>query len=328
MGTTVNWLLRVCALLLLAMPAGSGGAWADRLAGDSVEVLYHPDDIRAAQASLQTARATVSGLRDRMPAGEKPVRIVLAHSYDEFRRYAGPYTQPGVGGIFIRDRDLIVLKAPRIQTAGADFSGILRHELIHLLVARNYNLANIPRWLNEGIAMLESDERRWDDHSVVAYTYLRGQLIPYDKLNLSVAAQGHEGDLGRAYAQSLSMTQYLMDRLGSERFWAMLRSLDERTFPEALRAELGESPLQFWHAWHDSLWKFALVFALVSGFSLFQLMALLVLVAYWRKRRRNRRLMRQWDEEEEDDIPYLFAHELEGQEAPYPWEEDDEEGRL
>src|SRR5690606_37333990 len=125
----------------------------------------------------------------------------------------------GVGGMFIRDRDLIVLKAPRIQTAGADFAGILRHELIHLLVARNYNLANIPRWLNEGIAMLESDERRWDDHSVVAYTYLRGQLIPYDKLNLSVAAQGHEGDLGRAYAQSLSMTQYLMNRLGSERFW-------------------------------------------------------------------------------------------------------------
>ena len=57
-------------------------------------------------------------------------------------------------------------------------------------------------------------------------------------------------------------------------------------------------------------------------------MALLTVYAYLRKRRQGRRLMRRWQREEEgeDALAFLTVRDLEDQEGPYPWEED--EGEL
>ena len=80
------------------------------------------------------------------------------------------------------------------------------------------------------------------------------------------------------------------------------------------------SPAQFWDAWRGQLWKIALVSSLVSGFSAFQVMAILTVVAYFRKRWRGLRKMREWEEEEAWDTPHLYVWE-----PPYEWEEDDDE---
>lgn len=304
-------------------------AYSAVLQQGSIVIEHDPADEAVARRSLEVLQTALTSLRNRLPDDGQPVRIVICHTYEDFRRYAGRYAAPGVGGVAMSDSGFIAIKAPRIQRPEADYEGILRHELIHLLLARNYNVRNIPRWLNEGITMVLSEERRWDDRTLVSYLYLRGNLIAYRDLEFAIELDEERGRIGEAYAQSLSMTEFMMKRLGEDRFWSLIRSLDTRSFDQALRAETGLEPQVFWDEWRRSLWKFALVFSLVSGFSAFQLMVLLAALAYWRLRRKNRATLRQWqkEEEEDDDIPYLFAHELEGQEAPYPWEEDEEEGR-
>jgi hypothetical protein len=219
---------------------------------------------------------------------------------------------------------VVAVKTPRIQPTRADYEGVVRHEIIHLLLARNYNTLAMPRWLNEGITMILSGEHRVGDRFTAGYMYVRGSLIPYVELPIVLEAVDYDGRLGEAYAQSLSMTEYLMKRLGEDRFWRMVRELDTRTFPDALESVGGLTVPEFVDAWQASLWKVALIFSLVSGFSAFQLMIVLAALAYWRKRRRGLALLRQWDEEDEEET-ILFAHELEGREAPYPWEEEDED---
>jgi len=47
----------------------------------------------------------------------------------------------------------VAVRAPYLVEGPASFAGTLRHELLHVLLARNVNLDHLPRWLNEGIAM-------------------------------------------------------------------------------------------------------------------------------------------------------------------------------
>jgi hypothetical protein len=300
-------------------------AHADELRKDNITLAYDPADAAVAKRSLEVVLETLDEFKATMPAGNKPITIALCHTHGEFRQYAGTLSRPGVGGVAEAQSGVMAVKAPGIQPPGADFEGILRHELIHLLLARNYNATNIPRWLNEGITMSLSGENRTEDRFLAGYMYVRGNLIGYNELPIALEASEYTGRLGEAYAQSLSMTEFLMKRLGKERFWQLIRAMDTQTFVDALQSVGGMSTEAFMQGWQRSLWKLALVFSLVSGFSAFQLMILLTFLAYWRKRRRGHALMRQWTEEEEEGETILFAHELEGREEPYPWEEEDED---
>ena len=84
------------------------------------------------------------------------------------------------------------------------------------------------------------------------------------------------------------------------------------------------TPHELWKAWHRSLWKVAVISAVMSGFGLFDFMALLVIVAYCRKRRHNRKVLDRWEQEEAGETPVMMAWELE-RDSEYPWEMDDEE---
>jgi hypothetical protein len=219
---------------------------------------------------------------------------------------------------------MIVVKGPHLLPEARDYRGMLRHELIHVLLARNTEEANVPRWFNEGVAMVVSRELRWESGLRIARMYVRRRLIAYPELNLAFAPLGNEETFDDAYAQALSMTRYLMENLGEDRFWQIVRSLKTQSFEDALRAYAGMTPADLYDAWHASLWKVAVISSLVSGFSAFQLMAILAVVAYLRKRRRGRHILQQWEEEENE--PEAFSWEA-LEEGPYPWDEEEEEKR-
>ena len=60
------------------------------------------------------------------------------------RRYAGPYAKPNVAGIALPGQGIIAVKAPRLMPQGFDFNGTIRHELIHVLLARNVPAGRLP----------------------------------------------------------------------------------------------------------------------------------------------------------------------------------------
>ena len=287
-------LASLCAFLFFATPSVN----ALSLRHGAIVVEYDASEEALAHETLGILSRSVDEFAPHLPVGTKPIHVIVCDTQQEFARNAQGYTMRAVLGIAYPEQGVIVLKAPELAEGPKDYKGTVRHELVHVLLARNVDMAHVPRWLNEGIAMVLSGEHRYESTARIAQMYLSGKLIEYRNLELVFLSPGRELEFGDAYAQSLSMTRHLSRLLGEDGFWEFVRSLKTQSFGLALKDRLGMDVNGYFEAWKRSLWKFALVFSLVSGFSIFQVMALLTFVAYLRKRRRGQRLMRVWEREE------------------------------
>ena len=321
MGLARRVTVVLCAIAALAADA-QGQAPRRTLLRGLFEVDCAAADEAIGQRSLDVLEQALTEFEPRLPPGEGRIRVTVCRNLPEFKELAGAYGATSVGGIAKSEQGLIVVKAPYLLPERQDYRGMLRHELIHVLLARNTNAANTPRWFDEGVAMVISKELRWESSLRIARMYARRRLIHYPDLNIAFAPRGDEGTFDDAYAQALSMTRYLYDRAGEEKFWEIVHALKTITFEDALRKYADLTPAGLYDAWHASLWKVALIASLVSGFSAFQLMALLVIVAYLRKRRRGQKLLRQWEEEEAEPDVFHWEDVVDG---PYPWEEEKDE---
>ncbi|MFO7973131.1 MAG: hypothetical protein R6V12_00685 [Candidatus Hydrogenedentota bacterium] len=287
-------------------------------------IEYPKGEERLAAITLKNLEDVLADWGKYLDAGEQPVMVHICASPGEFASRAGFSPPAEVGGVAHSEDGIIVLRTPNQLPNPKYYEGVVRHELIHVLLARNTDLTHLPRWLNEGIAMHISGEYRWNSTFHVARMYMADRLYSYDDLMLHFHISQRERPFGDLYAQSLSMTAYLYDSLGEEAFWDMVYALREKDFPEALGDAAEMTPEEFWDAWYNSLWKIAVISTVVSGFGVFHLMALLLIVAYMRKRRRNRTVMKRWEHEEAEEEPFMTVWDLE-RESEYPWERDDEE---
>jgi hypothetical protein len=114
--------------------------------------------------------------------------------------------------------------------------------------------------------------------------------------------------------------------LGDDAFWEVITSLDEQTFSDSLRDHDIDGIQALWAEWQRSLWVLAIVFSLVSGFTLFQVAAVLTVWSYIRRKRRGEARMQQWDEEDAE----LIEEDEWVESGPYEWEsyyDDDDEFR-
>ena len=294
-------------------------ASADVIEDPPLRIIYTSDQESLARESHGILASGLDDFGKRLPPGEQEIQVFICSTLPEFARHAGGLAQSNVLGIAKPEEGVIAVKAPNLMMGGADYRGTLRHELVHVLLARHTSPDHLPRWLNEGIAMVMSGEYRWESRARIAQMYWQGGLIPYRDLLFAFLEPGKEMEFGDAYAQALSMTRYLMDELGQEGFWRVVLALDSKSFGDALREEAGISPPDFFENWKGSLWTFALVFSLVSGFSIFQIMAILTVIAYFRKRRRGLATVREWDEEE------LATTGDMDESDPLPWNDPDED---
>jgi len=278
-------------MLVLLFPLCANGAILEH---DRFRVHHDASTAALARETAQTLTDARIAFADRFPDMPDIVDVYICEDQESFQQFAGPLTAASIVGVANPDTDVIALKSPSFAPPQSDYIGTVRHELVHILLHHNVNTDNVPRWLNEGIAMTVSGENRWSSRSHVAFMYLNGRTLSYRSLEASFLEPGQELEFGDAYAQAMSMTQYLQKQLGEEQFWEFVYSLNDRSFGVAVEAELGLIPHDFALAWAASLGWTALVFSLVSGVSLFQIMALLTIAAYLRRRRQAQARMAAW----------------------------------
>lgn len=290
---------RAIACVAICLVGSSG--LAATLERGQLRLQYSVGQEAVAIETMGVLESSLISYARRLPAGEAPIRVHICQTIAEFEGLSGGLPAKRVQG-FARSREgLIVLKAPALLGPGSNYAGIVRHELLHVLLARNTDPDNLPRWLNEGVAMILSRENRWSTMFSMARLYTGGRVIEYENLEQVFNAPGNEMVFGDAYVQSLSMTRYLRSQTGEETFWAMIYGLQDGPFDEALRTRTGLTAEAFYDTWRGSLWRTALVSSIVTGMSLFQIAAILLVVAYLRKRMRNRRTLQEWAEEEGDE---------------------------
>lgn len=297
-------------LLALVLLASARPAAAEVLSAPPFHVSHAAEDADLAQYTVAVLHEAAAEFAPRLPLGEAPVQVVIAPNYSAFRAYAPRLAQHNVAGLAKAEEGLIVVKPPRLLEPGSDYRGTLRHELVHVLLARNTDTTRLPRWLNEGLCMSLANEYRWESMLQIARMFGGGRMLELRNLDLAFAAPGDEMEFGDAYAQALSMTRHLRDRLGEERFWQVIYALREMPFHRALEETGGLSVAAFDAGYRRSLWWIALVGSIATG-SIFGPAALLVILAWWRKRRQNRRTLDRW----------AFEEAMESGEKPFDWDE-------
>ena len=175
---------------------------------------------------------------------------------------------------------------------------LLLHELTHVLVARAAPGRPVPRWFNEGLAMMAGGSWSLEDRTRLTLAMVRGTQRPLVELDRLFA--GDSGEVRRAYAISGALVRDIVLQHGRPAPRRILAGVARgRSFPDAFREATGITlaghTASFWR--RHSFW-YRWVPLLGSSFTLWLLIVALAFVAWWRKRRRVAALKRVWDEEE------------------------------
>ena len=246
--------------------------------------------LRTAPARLRTLMQRV-GLRE---AGD-PIQVVLA-----------PESHPlasgvpaGIAGYAIPSRDLAVLLPERVPHYPYDsLDVLLLHEVTHVLASRAAGGNQVPRWWNEGLALVASRGWSLGDRSRVVLGAVSG--IPASTGELEASFDGRSYDVATAYALSGALVHHLIARHGPELVPATLeRVAAGEDFEDAFAAVAGVSlrraEATFWGRYR--LWYRWVPFV-TSGAALWAGVTALAVLAGVRRRQRDAAIRRRWDEEE------------------------------
>ena len=143
---------------------------------------------------------------------------------------------------------------PAAQIDDAWVGIVIPHELTHLVfdtAAKNaYHFP--PRWLNEGVAVYESQGYGADDRSQVASSARDGSLIPLAGLTGQFPTSADRFRL--AYAESVSSVDFLIRTYGPDALVKLINSYaGGLTDDEAFKAAIGVDVGAFNDAWLSDL---------------------------------------------------------------------------
>lgn len=291
--TTGGRLIR--SILLAVLTAFALGAAA--LAQPPEVLIDAPSDLEVPARHLRQWRsdrlATFQQLIG-LPTSGQPIRVVLL-TEDSVPASAMPSWVAG----YAQADDLIVLFPARVPVyPNSSLDELLGHEVAHVLIARAAGRRAVPRWFNEGLAMLAEEAWDWGDRSRAALALIRSE--DYGIATVDQRFGGTGSEVSSAYALSAAFVRSLVGRHGKTMPADVLARLAagqsfESAFAAATGETLEEAEAFFWR--RQALWT-RWIPLLGSPTTLWILITLLALWAIKRRRDRDRDIEAAWDAEE------------------------------
>jgi len=201
-----------------------------------------------------------------------------------------------IEGLAIANRNTILLRSPRVSTAPLNLDTVFAHELTHLALHRRVP-RGLPRWLDEGLAMLVSRELRPGDIPILARLAATHSLTDFTAGRPDF---GGERAPRAAYAQALSMVHYLKQEGGWE---GLARLLDRLAAGNGVVTAVATVYGQGFHAtvddWHSAVrLRYTWLPLILSGSLVWFLASPVVGLGLLRKWRIGQRRIREMAEEE------------------------------
>jgi hypothetical protein len=286
-------MLRRTVLFLCLLAASSQAMEPVRL------VIDEPPDLpRAASRLAPGPRPWIPGLMDLVGLTEPgpPIRVLLTPETSPLAqqapRWIAGYTD-GVSNTVV----LLPERTPSYPDGGLE--DVLAHEVAHVLIYRASSGRSIPRWFNEGLAMLAG--RSWGirDRTQLVLGVLSGERVSLWKLD--DLFQGNKSQVENAYALSGLLVQDLIERYGPGLPRALLSRVARGfSFDDALKDATGLTLIEAGESFYGRqtvLRRWVPV--ITSGAALWFGIAVLAVVAAVKRRRRHREALAKLASEEQ-----------------------------
>jgi hypothetical protein len=225
--------------------------------------LLHQHSRNLAEAVLRTAeRARTAQLRkwfdDTDEDWEPKCRIFLYPSGEAYSEATGAPYNPGGGHTDIRTEERRVLSRC-IHVHGTRtflLKGVVPHEVTHAVLAGRLSSGRVPRWADEGMAILAEAQPHIDMHLRYLPRWRADDALYSMRALVEMRDYPEPHALGVFYAQSVSLVDFLTRQKGAERFAAFVRDGERDGYTASLRKHYGWSFAELdrhWrrHAFYD-----------------------------------------------------------------------------
>ena len=226
----------------------------------------------------------------------RPIRVIVAPEQSDWARQAPSW----VSGYAISQQDLIVILPERVMGYPYDsLESLFAHELAHILIGRAAGGQPVPRWFDEGLAMVAAHSWNIEDRARLIWAMVMGQ--PTTLPELAQLFHQDEASAHQAYVLAHALIRYCLQEFGEEWPKRLLASLAQGySFQQAFFLTTGQSLVHvqadFWS--RQSPW---MRWIPVVTSSLILWIGILGLAFYVFKKQRQRAeaVKRQWKDEED-----------------------------
>jgi hypothetical protein len=262
-------------------------------------VFYaRPEGQKAAAYLAQNADTTMQTMAASLglQAGAV-IDVYVVQEFEEFYRArpdAGRLPSWAVGAAW-PEKNLIVILLNR----GSDIDTVFLHEMHHMLLGQAFRGAeHVPRWLDEGLAMIWANEWSLSRLTTMTMAALSHKLLPMDELAEHFPNDLHTAEI--AYCQSFYFIAFLKGQFGDEAFQRFfLEYTKYKDFRGALRLTYQRDWAEIEKLWlkYTAL-HFSWIPLITSTSTMWFLAALLFIAGYIRKKYTARQILRAWQQEE------------------------------
>jgi hypothetical protein len=218
--------------------------------------LLHQQSRSLAEAVLRTAeRARTAQMHKwfgEVGANWEPkCRIYLYSSGEAYSAATGAPANPGGGHTDIRAEDGRVLSRS-IHVHGVRaflLKGVVPHEVTHAVLAGRLGSGRVPRWADEGMAILAETKPHIDMHLRFLPRWRADDALYSMRTLIEMRDYPEPHAIGVFYAQSVSLVDFLTRQKGAERFASFVRDGERDGYVASLRKHYGWSYAELDRQW-------------------------------------------------------------------------------
>ena len=226
-----------------------------------------------------------------------PIRVILAPEESEWAQQVPPW----ISGYAIPRSHLIVLLPDRVPSYPYEsIESVFLHELAHIFIARAASFHPIPRWFDEGLAMIATHEWAMEDQARLLWTRASLQSLSLDTLNHMFLDD--EVSTRQAYSIAYAFLSDAIQHSNQDFPKTLLQHVErgipfQQAFAQLIRMTPNHALTTFWK--QQNLLTEWVPF-LTSSSMLWAAMIAILLYVFYRQRKRTTAIRERWKEEDYD----------------------------
>jgi tetratricopeptide (TPR) repeat protein len=230
-----------------------GQGWA--LAETANFRVFHATSVEVAEKACRLAEATRAAMARKwlsttLPNWTPRCDIYLHPTIKGYKLAGGQDGAPGHSSVSLRDSQVTMRRVDLRMDDPNIFVSTLPHETTHIVLAGQFGKHHLPRWADEGIAVLSECRERVGLHVRNLPAFRReGKLFRVETL-LKLEDYPDASRVPPFYAQSVSLCEFLASRKSPATLAAFVRDGLEQGYEAALKTHYGlESFAQLEEEW-------------------------------------------------------------------------------